>query len=91
MTTEAGTKTARGEQQPFIMRWEEIKEPGPYIEITTGALFRIPKEAFVNGSIVIKRENREQPGLFAKLSEDPFMPIGELRELARKHDFEVGF
>ena len=30
--------------------WEKIKEPGAYVEVATGALYRVPRESLVGGA-----------------------------------------
>ena len=30
--------------------WEKIHEPGAYVEVATGALYRIPRESLVGGA-----------------------------------------
>ncbi len=38
-------------QQPLRqIAWEEINEPGAYVEVATGALYRIPRESLVGGA-----------------------------------------
>ncbi len=43
--------------------WEDIREPGTYVERGTGDLYRIPKEALIQGAspVVVKESRSEQP------------------------------
>ena len=41
--------------------WEDVQEPGAYVEEGSGDLYRIPKEALIDGgSPIIVKERRRQ-------------------------------
>jgi hypothetical protein len=33
------------------LSWEEINEPGAYVEVATGTLYRVPQEALLKGAL----------------------------------------
>ncbi len=57
-TTEARLTSIEpeGHGTPPQTNWDDVREPGAYVDETTGDLYRIPQEALVHGAspIVIK-------------------------------------
>ena len=71
--------------------WQNVTEPGAYVEVGTGDLYRFPPEAFIQGSSpVIRREALETPVL-VQLSRDPFITTFEVRMLAAEHNIKPNF
>ncbi len=73
------------------LSWEEINEPGTYVERGSGDLYRIPKEAIMVGaSPLITKESR---GLsrFVQLSKNPYLTIFKARVLCAQHNIEPNF
>ena len=51
--------------------WQNVTEPGAYVEVGTGDLYRFPHEALIQGSSpVIRRETLETP-ILVQLSREP--------------------
>jgi len=81
--------------------WQEINEPGTYVEKGTGDLYRVPKEALVPGaspsifkealvagaSASIVKESRGA-SVLVKLSDDPFLITFKARLLCAQHNIE---
>jgi hypothetical protein len=73
------------------LSWEDVHEPGAYVEMGTGDLYRIPKEALIpSGSPVIRKESSGASRL-AQLSKNPFITTRQARVLACEHDIEPNF
>ena len=71
--------------------WEEIHEPGAYVERGSGDLYRVPKEALIPGaSPAIVKESRGASVLL-KVSDDPFITTFKARLLCAQHNVEANF
>jgi len=71
--------------------WEDIREPGTYVERGTGDLYRIPKEALIVGaSPVVVKESRGASRL-AQISKDPFVTTLEARLICARHNIQPNF
>jgi hypothetical protein len=73
------------------VEWSEVNEPGCYVDIASGDLFRFPKEALLTGaSPLIMRESCGASRLL-RLSADPFMPTLKARFMCAQHNIKPGF
>lgn len=71
--------------------WETMNEPGAYVEIGTGDLYRVPKEALLRGaSPLIIKESRGASRL-VQVSPDPFCTTLEARLRAAQHNVQPNF
>jgi hypothetical protein len=71
--------------------WTDVRDPGCYIEVGSGNLFRIPQEALVRGmSPIITMESRGASRLL-KLTDDPFEITPKLRILAAQQGVKPNF
>lgn len=71
--------------------WEDITEPGCYVDEASGDLYRIPREALVTGgSPMVTRESSGASRL-RQLSKDPFMSSLKARNLCAQHNIEANF
>jgi hypothetical protein len=71
--------------------WQNVNEPGAYVEAGTGNLYRFPPEALITGSSpVVRRENHEG-GVLVQLSRDPFITTFEARMLAAECNIKPNF
>lgn len=71
--------------------WESITDPGAYVEIGTGDLYRIPKEALQSGASPVIRKQSLGASRLLKVSENPFITTMEARMLAAEHNAPVNF
>lgn len=70
--------------------WEEISEPGAYVEIETGTLYRVPVEALREGAAPFGKQNATR-SRFVKLSANPFIfPLGA-RMVCAAHNIQPNF
>jgi hypothetical protein len=71
--------------------WEDINEPGAYVELGTGDLFRIPKEALVQGSSPLVRKESTGASSFVQVSKNPFVTTLEARMISAEHNIAPNF
>lgn len=71
--------------------WEELRDPGAYVEEGSGDLFRVPQEALVAGcSPIISRVSNDASRL-VKVSDNPSVPLLKARMVAADHNIEPNF
>ena len=71
--------------------YENVREPGAYVDQTTGDLYRIPQEALITGaSPVVIRESRT-PSQLRQISSNPFVTTMEARLVCCRHNIEPNF
>jgi hypothetical protein len=71
--------------------WEDVQQPGCYVDQATGDLFRIPVEGLVTGaSPIVVRESAE-PIRLRQLSVDPFLPTLKARLLCAQNNIQPNF
>ena len=75
--------------QLTMARWEEINQPGAYVEVETGVLYRIPQEALVAGHSPIISTSKKT--VFARLSEDENLIVSQARRLCADADIKQNF
>ncbi|MFZ0339847.1 MAG: hypothetical protein WAL45_17585 [Terracidiphilus sp.] len=71
--------------------WENIKQPGAYVERTTGHLYRFPNDALVRGSSPVISILSSTPSTFVKLSDDPNVIVSKARTIAADADIKPNF
>jgi hypothetical protein len=71
--------------------WEQINEPGTYVEVGTGDLYRIPKEALLPGSSPLIRKESLGASRLVQLSSNPFITTFQARMLACEHNVQPNF
>jgi hypothetical protein len=71
--------------------WEDLMEPGAYVEIGTGDLCRVPKEALIpRASPVIKKQSTGASRV-VQVSKDPFVTTLNARMTCAEHNIEPNF
>jgi len=73
------------------LSWQDITEPGAYVERGTGDLYRIPKEALQQGSSPVIRKESSGASRFVQLSRNPYLTTIEARMLACEHNIQPNF
>lgn len=71
--------------------WQNLNEPGAYVEAGTGNLYRFPPEALIVGSSPVVRRENQDGGLLVQLSRDPFITRFEARMLAAECNIKPNF
>ena len=71
--------------------WDDVHEAGAYVEKGSGDLYRIPKEALINGkSLLISKESRGASRL-VQISRDPFVTTIHARLSCCQHNIDPNF
>ena len=74
-----------------LVAWEDLAEPGAYVEAGSGDLYRIPQEALVSGaSPIIRKESRGASRLL-QVSKNPFCTTLYARMVSAEHNVEPNF
>jgi hypothetical protein len=77
--------------QPHLsteLSWENLNEPGTYVDVGTGELYRIPQEALIQGSSPLIRKESLRPSRLVQISKSPFITIFQARMLACEHNVQ---
>ena len=70
------------------MNWDELNEPGAYVERGSGDLYRVPKEAIIpGGSPIIHKESTGSSRL-VQVSRNPFVTTLEARLRCAQHNID---
>ncbi len=93
MTKEAGVVSIQPEQRRTLPEcsWEELSEPGTYVERGSGDLYRIPKEALIQGASPVIRKESLGASRLVQLSKNPFMLTFEARMICAEHNIQPNF
>lgn len=71
--------------------WEELSEPGVYVESGTGDLYRVPKEALIPGASPIIHKESFGASRLVQISKNPFGTTLEARLRCSQHNIEPNF
>jgi len=71
--------------------WDLISEPGAYVEVGTGDLYRIPKEALVPGASPVIRKESAGASRLLQVSPNPFITTLQARMICCEHNVEPNF
>ena len=89
------TKTKSVEpQQRFSLpevTWDDLNEPGAYVERGSGDLYRVPKEALIPGGSPIIHKESVGASRLVLVSRNPFVTTLEARLRCAQHNIEPNF
>lgn len=71
--------------------WQGLNEPGAYVELGTGDLYRVPKEALIQGASPLIRKESIGASRLVQVSKNPFVTTLEARMIACEHNVEPNF
>ena len=71
--------------------WEDLAEPGAYVELGTGDLYRVPKEALVHGASPVIKKQSVGASRLVQVSKDPFVITMEARMICAEHNIQPNF
>ncbi len=72
-------------------RWEDLNEPGAYVELGSGDLYRVPKEALISGTSSIIRKESVGASRLAQISKNPFVSTWEARLRCAQYNIAPNF
>lgn len=89
----ARVASIEGEQRHALPEyaWEELREPGTYVEKETGDLYRIPRELLVQGTPPIILPGKVTDFRLIQLSKNPFMTTFVARITCAEHNVKSNF
>lgn len=93
MAEETKTNSAApeyGSKLPEVS-WGDINEPGAYVELGSGDLFRIPKEALIEGSSPLVRKESTGASRLMQVSKNPYVTTLEARLVCCEHNVSPNF
>ncbi|TAK50673.1 MAG: hypothetical protein EPO27_03860 [Betaproteobacteria bacterium] len=73
------------------LAWDEINEPGAYVEVATGTLYRVPKEGLLVGASPLIRKQSTVESPFIQVSKNPFVLELEARMICAEHNIQPNF
>ena len=73
------------------LEWGRINEPGAYVEIATGTLYRVPEEALLKGTAPSIRKHGAAGSRFLKVSNNPFIFSLAARTVCVEHNIRPNF
>jgi hypothetical protein len=88
----ADSKAAPAAGDGFVkcLAWAEIREPGAYVDVTTGKLYRISQESLAKGTAA-RGKPRAQVAKLVQVSRDPSIFALGARMLCAKHRITADF
>ncbi len=93
MAEQAQVVSIQPQQRSTLLEvsWENLNEPGAYVEGGTGDLYRIPKEALIQGASPVIRKESLGASRLLQLSKNPFITTFQARMLACEHNIQPNF
>jgi hypothetical protein len=71
--------------------WQDITEAGAYVEVGSGDLYRIPKEALIQGSSPMIRKESAGSSRLLQVSPNPFVTTFEARMVCAENNVAPNF
>ncbi len=71
--------------------WDDITEPGAYVDVHSGELYRIPQEALLRGASPLIHKESLRSTQLVQVSKNPFVTTMQARLLASQHNIEPTF
>ncbi len=73
------------------LSWESVNEPGTFVDVVTGELYRIPQEALIQGSSPVIRKESLRGSKLVQISRNPYITTFQARMLACEHNVQPNF
>lgn len=83
--------SARMQRTLRPLAWDEIDEPGAYVEVSTGKLYRITQESLLVDNSLARPGNGGPVSPVVQLSRDPFIFDLAARMLCVEHNIRPNF
>ena len=71
--------------------WHDIEQPGAYVDLETGDLYRVPKEALLRGASPLIRKESNNMARLVRISKNPFVTTLEARLTCCEHNITPNF
>lgn len=73
------------------VHWDDLNEPGAYVEKGTGDLYRVPKEALLQGGSPVIVKQSAGASRLVRISKDPFITTFKARMVCAEHNIRPNF
>jgi hypothetical protein len=73
------------------VNWDELNEPGAYVERGSGDLYRVPQEALIPGGSPIIHKESSGASRLVQVSRNPFVTTLQARLVCAQHNIEPNF
>ena len=83
--------SARMQRTSRPLAWDEINEPGTYVEVSTGKLYRITQDSLLVDNSLARHGAGRPVSPVVQLSKDPFIFDLAARMLCVRHDIRPDF
>jgi len=83
--------SARMQRTLRPLAWDEIDEPGAYVEVSTGKLYRITQDSLLVDNSLARPGNGGPASPVVQLSRDPFIFDLAARMLCVEHNIRPNF
>src|SRR3546814_14321741 len=80
--TKVTTSAPQSRHRLSEVSWQELNQPGAYVEAGSGDLYRIPKEALLEGASPLIRKESLGSSTLVQVSKNPFITTLEARMIA---------
>lgn len=74
-----------------VVSWEDLSEPGAYVETGTGDLYRVPQEALLKGASPLIRKESLGASTLVQVSKNPYVITMEARMVCAEHNIAPNF
>jgi cation transport regulator ChaC len=71
--------------------WHEIEQPGTYVDLETGYLYRIPADALRQRAALLIRRESTRVSRLIRVSKDPCVPTQAARLICCQHNITAHF
>ena len=68
-----------------------LRQTRAYVEVDSGELYRIPKEALLEGSSPLIRKESSGASMFIQVSKNPYVTTFEARMVCAEHNVQPNF
>jgi hypothetical protein len=92
-TEQVKTKSVQPQQRFTLpeVTWEQLDEPGAYVELGSGDLYRVPQEALIPGGSPIIHKESIGASRLVQVSRNPFVTTLQARLSCAQHNIEPNF
>lgn len=93
MGTHASVVSTEPQQRTRLneVSWQDLSEPGAYVEVGSGDLYRIPQEALVKGASPLIRKESLGASSLLQVSKNPYVITLEARMICAEHNIAPNF
>jgi len=91
--TQVRQQSVEPEQRMKLMQlsWNQLEQAGAYVEVGTGDLYRIPKEALLKGGSPLIHKESSGASTLVQISQNPYVTTFEARMTCAEHNIAPNF